>query len=324
MLGLVASVLALLAPARSFAQEAPKSSLVVTRGDGTDTCPDSSALAEQVRRLTGADVLDSSGLTQGPRSTYTRVAISRDSAGFHADITAAGQRHGTRTLDDVGPTCAALADAISVTIAIFLDPYAAAPVPTPPEPSRLPQPARATTPPLAEPTRLHPFLQLDASAAFGMLHDTAPVLAVQAGLHASNRWSIALGGAFAFPDTLSDRDRTITLGLSYGYAVLCGRVLGESASVRLDWCFEPMLGVISGSGHGYDRDTTERALWAAGAAGPALVLPIAGRFAWTASALGVIPFIRQSFDVTQGGAQYLRFQSAATAASIAFGVRGEL
>lgn len=323
---LSALALALLVPARSFAQDAPKSSLVVTRGDATDTCPDAPALAEQVRRLTGADVIDSSGLTAGPRETFIRVAISRNSAGFHADITAGGQRHGTRTLDDVGPTCTALEDAIAVTIAIFLDPYASAPMPAPLAPAPVAPPSPRvpllTTPPA--PARMDAFVELDAGVAFGVLEDTVPLLAARAGLRGSSRWSVAIGGAFAFPDTLTDRDRTVDLSLAYGYAALCGRALGESGTAHLDWCLEPMVGRFTGTGHGYDHDSTKHALWIAGAAGPELVLPIAGRFAWTASALGVIPFLRQSFDITRGGVDYALFHAPATAALLAFGLRGEL
>ncbi len=342
LIALLASVWALLAPARSFAEDAPRSSLVVTRGDGTETCPDSSALAEQVRRLTGADVIDTTGLATGPRSTYVQVAVSRNFSGFHAEITAGGQHHGTRSLDDLGPTCAALADAIAVTIAIVLDPYAAEPPPSAPAresdaveragltsgrvSSLTPDATRTHPASLAAsaPPRPHLFVELDAGAAFGALSDTVPLIGLRVGVRASSRWSAAIGGAFAFPATLSDRDRTIDLGLSYGYVVLCGRALGDSDGTRLDWCFEPMLGVISGTGHGYDQDSTEHALWAAGAAGPELVFPIVGRFAWTASALGVIPFVRQSFDITRGGADYRLFRSSATAGMLAFGVRGEL
>jgi hypothetical protein len=273
-------------------------------------------------------VIDSSGLTEGPRATYIRVAISRNLSGFRADITAGGQRHGTRTLDDVGPTCAALADAVAVTIAIFLDPYASEPPPRATEPVAPGLPVVLLTPasrlPPPSPAAPHAFLELDAGAAFGVLSDTVSLIAARVGLRASNRWSIALAGAFVFPDTLNDRDRTIELGLSYASAVLCGRALGDADSARLDWCFEPMLGALSGSGHGYDRDTTQRALWVAGAAGPELVLPIAGHFAWTGSALGVIPFLRQSFDITRGGADYQLFRSPATAGMVTFGIRGEL
>jgi len=45
------------APVEAEARQAPHASLVVTRGDGAEDCPDAATLAEQVHRVSGANVV---------------------------------------------------------------------------------------------------------------------------------------------------------------------------------------------------------------------------------------------------------------------------
>ena len=101
----------------------PRAALVVTRGEGAQDCPDSVLLAERVRAVAGASVI-SAELDSTRFETWVQVAITRNFGGYSAQISTSGARHGSRALDDLGPSCASLADAIAVTLAIFLDPYA--------------------------------------------------------------------------------------------------------------------------------------------------------------------------------------------------------
>ncbi len=114
---LVLAALLCLSP-RCHAQASPRASLVVTRGDGAQDCPDGAQLAGQVRAIAGRDVL-SVGLA-APTETWVQVTMTRGFTGYSAQISALGPHRGTRSLDDLGPSCASLADAVAVTIAIFL------------------------------------------------------------------------------------------------------------------------------------------------------------------------------------------------------------
>ena len=135
--------------------ELPQASLVVTRGEGAEDCPDAASLAEQVHRVSGASVVQQGMSLAGRGSTWIQVAIVHNFGGYRAEISAGGLHHGARTLEDLGPGCASLADAITITIAIFLDPYSAPPAPvcapstTPKAPSA--PPATAPVEPLWTP-----------------------------------------------------------------------------------------------------------------------------------------------------------------------------
>ena len=116
-------------PAPCGAQSTPRAFLVVTRGDGAQDCPDATQLSEQVRAIAGTNVVGV-GLAS-PVETWIQVTMTRSFSSYGAQISALGAHHGTRSLEDLGPSCTSLADAVAVTIAIFLDPYANVPLPEP-------------------------------------------------------------------------------------------------------------------------------------------------------------------------------------------------
>ncbi len=313
-----------------FAQEAsPRASLVVTRGDGAQGCPDAEALAEQVRTVAGANVV---GVGLGPPAhaeTWIQVSITRNFGGYGAQINSLGAHHGSRSLEDLGPNCASLADAVAVTIAIFLDPYANAPQP---EPAPQVAPAPVVVPPRnREPTAVErpthwPRLTLGASAgvALNLLEHSEPLLDGEVGVELSPRWSFALGGAFVFPDTKPVGEGEIDLNLSYGYLEACARAWGAPEGLRVDWCTEPLIGRFSASGKGYVKNYAYQGAWFALAVGPRVTFPISGSWGWELSGQGVAPLVRQGFDVQSAGVHGNAFRSASVGGLISVGVRGAL
>ena len=322
---LVGAELFCVAPAAAQVSS-PGSSLVVTRGEGADDCPDAAALSEQVRRLSGAIAINAEPLSDAPSETWIQVAIVHNFGGYRAEINARGVHHGSRSLEDLGPSCASLADAITITIAIFLDPYAASPVLHAP-PAAAALSARPAYP--QSPTRVAQHvprlsLELAGGAAFDVLEHTAPLVTGRVGWRSNGRWSIALGGALLFPDSLAVGDGAVDLGLSYGYVMGCARALGDALGVRLDWCAAPLVGSLRGSGRGYLVNAQQRAWWASIAAGPEILLPITSSFSWSLTGLGVLPLARQQFDVETSDAREQAFRSPAVAGQLTLGVRGEL
>ena len=302
----------------------------MTRGEGADDCPDAAGLAEQVHRLAGASVVSAEPLTRAPSETFIQVAIVRNFGGYRAEINAGGLHHGSRSLEDLGPSCSSLADAIAITIAIFLDPYAAAPTPRPapaempivPPPRALP---RHETPRRERPSQPRLNLDLAGGASLGALAETAPIMTGRVGWRATERWSIALGGAFVFPDSVSPTSGgTVDLGLSYGYLMGCARAFGDLEGAHLDWCAGALLGSLYGKGHGYDQTSTEHAVWSAIAAGPEILLPFTPRLAWSLAGLAALPLARNGFDVEHAGQRTNAFRSSAIAGLVTIGVRGEL
>jgi Sigma-70 region 2 len=223
---------------------------------------------------------------------HVRVRPTRPAArasSYRAEISAGGLHQGSRSLEDSGPSCSSLADAIAITIAMFLDPYAATPVPrmavsstaVPTTPNATPPRESLQRPP---PWRSHLTLDLAGGASFGALAQTAPLMAGRLGWRATERWSLAVGGAFLFPDAVSAGAGSVDLGLSYGYLTGCARAVGESERARLDWCAAALVGSLYGQGHGYENIWTKHAPWTAIAAGPEIVLPFTTWLAWSLGA----------------------------------------
>jgi hypothetical protein len=317
-------------PARCLAQQAaPRASLVVTRGEGAEDCPDAASLAAQVQRLAGRSVIDAEPLSTPPRDTWIQVAIVRNFGGYLAEISAGGLHHGSRSLEDSGPSCSSLADAITITIAMFLDPYATTPLrraegrstPVPAQPKATPQREPLRQPP---PWRARLTLDLAAGASFGALAHTAPLVTARLAWRATERWSLGVGGAFLFPDSISAGTGSVDLGLSYGYLVGCARAVGEAEGVRLDWCAAAVLGSLYGQGHGYENTWTRHAPWTAIAAGPEIVLPFTTWLAWSLSGLAGLPVARPGFDIAVADKRSSAFRASPVTGLVALGVRGEL
>lgn len=150
------------------AQEAPRAAarnasplrlprLLVHRTDDTADCPDASALAGLVARHMKRPALEPAGDARSSSAPSARgaaplpsvdVQIYRSEEGYTAvvqtevaataNVPPSGARTKTRQLSDKGSTCAGLAAALSITLAILLDTEVP---PPPPPPSPEPPPA---------------------------------------------------------------------------------------------------------------------------------------------------------------------------------------
>jgi hypothetical protein len=126
---LLASLVAL--PARA---DKEKVRFVYVRGAGAETCPDESAIKSSVAARLGYEPFDD----EAPKTIA--VAVVRPKGVFQAQIEvrdATGAVKGTRRLDSKGSDCGELAGAITLAIAIAVDPFgggsSGAPLPLPPE-----------------------------------------------------------------------------------------------------------------------------------------------------------------------------------------------
>ncbi|MBL8740101.1 MAG: hypothetical protein JNK04_03370, partial [Myxococcales bacterium] len=99
-------------PARALASTPAK--LQLTTGEGVVGCPTEEALAARVDELAKTPVFN----VPGPKPIVVAVEISAKDQGFAAKIELSGA---TRTLEDSGPGCQVLSEALAVTIGILLD-----------------------------------------------------------------------------------------------------------------------------------------------------------------------------------------------------------
>jgi hypothetical protein len=310
-------------------EQAPRASLVVIRGDGAQDCPDAATLADHVRAVAGANVIGV-GPSAAPIETWVQVAISHDLGGYNAQLSASGRRHGTRSLEDLGPTCASLGDAVAVTIAMFLDPYEGAPsrapapalMPSERSPAARAQVVSAPAPAPAPASRF--FVDGTTGFAFNLLEHTQPLLGLAFGWRASARWSLALGGTFVFPDRTGDGTPNVELRLSFASLQLCARALGDIDHASLAWCAAPQLGSLAGKGRGYQNDSSERLLWVALAFGPEAAFRLSRSLSCVLTGQGVIPLLEQGFDVQRNGVRSNAFQSPSVAGLASLSLRGHL
>jgi hypothetical protein len=157
----------------SIARAAPlRASLEVRRAPGAETCAGQSELTKQIETIADASILSG----PEPRPVSVMVRIRPAEPGYVAVIELSGGRIGERTLDDAGPGCEALSQALAVTIAILLEPDEAV-VAVSPKPDDDPlRPPDFVPPPLTPKIDTSaPTLTLTAGAYydFGTLDDSA-------------------------------------------------------------------------------------------------------------------------------------------------------
>jgi hypothetical protein len=113
----------LVLPGPASAQEARATPLVVERSPGAGDCPDAGALAAIEERVAGRRGLEPSADPGAPG--HVEVHFTKGSAGYSGIIRPPGEVHRVRTLSDPSPTCAPLAQAISLALALLVDEIAA-------------------------------------------------------------------------------------------------------------------------------------------------------------------------------------------------------
>jgi hypothetical protein len=315
--------------------ETPRGALTVTRDDGTRDCPDSTDLAARVEYITGRRLFDAGATTAS--DAWVQVAFVRELGGIRAVISAAGTRKGTRTLDDVGPGCASLADAVAVTVAILLDPAAPptaasarqaeavlpAPIPAPTTALRIDTPAVAVEPPVT--VDEFPSYGIEASfgASIAVLEHATPL--VEAGLRVRliELFRLAVGGGFLFPDRVAYSTGTIDLTMTYGYVRGCTPLV-QGKKTTLELCAEPMFNALRGSGNDYDNPDSRWVFWPSLAGVLQAYGTISQSTLWSLRALVLAPLIRQGFSVNSDGVPEQAFIVPPVGAMLELGVEVEL
>jgi len=249
-----------------------------------------------------------------PGSERFDVEFSRSAGRYRVVLRTSGARAGVRTLTDAGATCASLADATALTIAVIVDP----------EGVKLDEPAAASDPPpqVALPAAVAPStdaqppdvgaaprgpawaLAVDArgGVAVGILRALAPVGVLAIELRPLRLVSVELGALFGPTQSLALERGTVDVSLLAGMASAC--LWPYEGAVRIGGCLGLAAGAIRAEGRGYPVASEASRPWLAAVAAVGAGGAIAWRLWWTGRVGAVVPTRRESFGIEGAGVAY--------------------
>jgi hypothetical protein len=268
--GMLWTVCSLLAAPRS-AVCAQAAEPTVIRAQGAEACPDASTLTAQIAAIGGlADAFSRSG--------YTVVFAHADSRGgtFSAHIRPRDSA-GERLLEAPGESCAPLAKATAVTLALLLDNEARSqPAPVADESAVVPTPAPVEEPPAAPAAAKPPpgapphsaprridraALALGGAGLFGVVRTLTPALLASLAL-THGRLQYRAGALWALPYTRELGPGSLEAHLASGSLHVCTRALA-SRLLQLSACSGAYAGVLRVEAQGFTVDRTRHQAWLA-------------------------------------------------------------
>ena len=276
-LALAAALAALPAPAAPLGAE-----LSVVRAPEAGDCPSSGELQAAIERIVQRPVVSASG-----ERLVADVRFQRGESGFAALVRLEGAKQGERRLTDTGGSCAPLAQAVAVTLALLVD---LGPEPPAPSPVRSPKPGS------------HGDLWICSGGGLGL--SAAPALALGGGAAVSwARWSLRGSGGTVLPREAELAPGSVRVGLARGELVLC-RALTGGPRAQLDACAGGSAGWLSGHGQGYPVSMNAGLVWAAAEAAVRIGGVLGGHWVWGVEGQLLAPFRRYTFSVENAGVAY--------------------
>jgi hypothetical protein len=272
--------------------EGALASIAVKRGTGAQDCPSARELAAAVDKVLGFAAVDGSGSTA---NVMFDVEVSSSDAGYRAILKARGVRSGERRIDDIGSTCAGLADALAVTIAIIVDDERAAR-----------SKPRDTLKVVAGPvhTKERPWRRASAGfhagLAVGVFERAVPVGALEASYDFGDLFAMA-GVLWAPEQKFELAPGSAHISLLAGYARLCTLALGARDELRLGLCVHVTAGALQGRGDGYSVDHSATRPWIAPGATVSTRGPLAGAAGWAFDSSLVVPVHEERFIIERLG-----------------------
>jgi len=266
------------------------------RMDGAQTCP----TAEQIRNDI-ASRLSRNPFRQGAPKSF-EIVVRRDDERFAGTIYLRDNEQGTsaaRELESPGPGCDALVEALSLAVALAIDPNASATPRTPPQPPSPPKPAATVCPVPPAVARHHesaPQLTVQALFSPNLLPKPQLGVAFETALDILPRFRIA-AGAWLYPESrTSTRSQELGFGLSAASVDACLLLWRGYPNAAL--CAGPELGIIHAYVHRPVPVAPGDRVWWALASNLTFEQPVSrGVFIrWGIQA--VLPMIRYRFAVT--------------------------
>jgi hypothetical protein len=301
---------------REAAAQSPDA-IRVEREPGAEDCPDTDALTKRVATLLGRP--------GDPQTAPYLVTFARTPQALTAAIRAGDESATVRRLSARESSCAALAHATAVALAVLLDADPSAPASeanasgtaetsdtTPEKKAELPPakpaplpvsaaPAAATPEPSSAPPSVDPFVALGAGAAAFVLRPASFALRADVGLKL-RRLRASVGALWLTPQTLelapgSAREQLLSASLRACYAV------AGDARLRLDACSGALLGAAQAQARGFAQNMQHSELFLAFPVGLALTTPI-GPMSWELAAAALVLCPPNEFNVVGRGPTY--------------------
>jgi hypothetical protein len=277
--------------------------LSVEKATGAEQCPEQQELerrVEQILRQPLGELINAAALTIDVRFERTPENA------FSARVIATGPKPGRRLLRDSSPTCDALGEAVSVTIALLLD-YARpdrdaatiAPSTVPAAPATISPPAD-TVAAAARDLDSDPWTaraSLEVGGGYGLGGDGGLLGFVRAGAR-HGRWLFDLGAGANLPREQGFQNGSVRTSLLFGSLRAC-YLLGRSLLIAP--CVQVGAGRLHGEGNGYGQVRAASLPWTAAGLGLAAEVPVAAGLYATLAATLWIPTRRQTFSVENAG-----------------------
>lgn len=276
---------------------------------GAESCPGAERIAAGVRARLGRDPFadDAERNIEG--------SVSRDGQLWRAHLSVVdpeGVVLGSRDLQSGEPDCTTLADAVTLAVALVIDPRAAfappsappalpavappaavpaVPVAPPPATSAVPAPA---SPPSLAAAPAGPALafSLRGALALGLLPRSAFGVESAGELGLSARWSLSAGVSY-FPEVRTS-DAGFAFGLSAGSLGLCVGAV-QAPAARLAICGEGQLGAMHAVVYSVRALPPGDHLWAGARVGPRLRLLLTSKLWLEAGGMALVPLVRHEF-----------------------------
>jgi hypothetical protein len=263
----------------------------VSHGPGAEACPDGATLAESVESIRGKPDLG--------RARYL-LRFVRNARSLRVMIRSESGR--SRTLDSDDMTCAALARATAVTLAVLFDgeeDHAESEAPKAPVPKES-APA-AAVPAVTHRPRVDTSLAVAATALAGITGPVGLGVTGESGFMV-RRFRAGIGIVWMPSKSSTFGPGEIEEALTAGFADLC-YAPASTKHFRLDVCSGALIGVIDAEGHGYSRDERRVRPW--------LAVPVdlegtlwTGRIGWALRIGAVFPVRRSDFGIEGIGVGY--------------------
>ncbi|MBX3207513.1 MAG: hypothetical protein KF764_20865 [Labilithrix sp.] len=327
LVGAAASLVALCLPTTASADVEP----IVLRYEASGACPAETEFVAWVeahtRRWTRVREASVAGQGAVARSVHVRVAAGTPEATGSLTVRSAGGAVTERTIG--GPSCAEVAEALAVMVAVAIDPRAAsgaapeeepsrpveeetvAPRPRPEAPRR-PRPAREPAPAPVASGAGRPRFAIDVRAETtsavlrGALPGIGASLAVEPpassprrGIHVSDP-SVAAGIRQSFAMDRSLRGGSVGFAWTAGHLRLCPLRIVIDGLVEVSPCAEANVGSLRASARGFAEARGTSTLWLDLGASLVSTVSLTENLFLSSTFLVAMPLFRQPFALASG------------------------
>jgi hypothetical protein len=294
--------------ARAEGNEIVGFELSVARTPQAADCPDAPAVAAAIQQVGSDPTRRAPDAEEEP--LFTQVIFDRDGTGYFAEVRSTGRKTGVRVLRNGASTCAPLAEATTVVLAVLLDllpeqnnepaPAAAVIAPSPPA-SAAPAPAHRA-PPRERPLAVA--LGVDAGLGVGVFEHLA-VGSLGAAVRPSyGRWELGAGALLVPTRSLPFMNGHVDVALLGARLTGCAWVVSFGSRLGFAGCAGVLLAALRGQGRGFDRDFTTIQSWPVAEAGLRGRLALGDRLSVRLGVTGLLPLRRLTFSVERLAVAY--------------------